>query len=816
MKKSISIFISLLLCLPLLLCGAFFVFNINFAKAEENYVIYLTSDNFLQVINEYIRVPETNPISTYILQEDIDVSNAKKDLYDDIEGMIGTAEYPFAGTFDGNGHTISNLHVNLTGDSYANSSTIYAGLFGYTDGATIKNLHISGTYNVEVLESDELVIGGFIGQANNTTIENCYITSSMSVDVIKGFNEDNEAVAGNFNMLTYGGLVGQMKYSTLMNSIVRPTSTVNFHLSNVYRTTSVIGGVVGNLNSSSVRFVLGAQSLNVNIDENYNGSTYIGGIAGYISQGETQIINSIYDGVLTVEDGSGNASIGYVGGYISSPAPRAYNLSYDYYYRPQNSTYTAFGDYGDYALRDNEAYIISQSVRANSSNYFESKEWNDLYGDWNFTDDFIIRNNVIYLQAFEDNFTLRTEVDEFISITKEIESGLRYGDTASFSFKFSNIEAGVSDETFSNYYELTNITLDKQDGSQTVVTFFKQENDNGETHLEPRVKGEFPNITAEYNEETEEYTITINGITMNYAGTYSVNIEPVRFTGNFEYRLFDEEGQLDNESDEMKTECYVYYTNGENRNDPTIQIKDMVYGNRYSISTSARTNSLYSFTGWCIVQYDDEGNEISSEEITGATNRDLSFTFGQGVFTDNFTVYARYDYNACNFNFILGDGIEQIVLSNRSEPITTTDTTVPLLKQLTSITMDVYVKANASFDVQRFMDSVNTFDLENPEAGFCVLVDNYPITLEDGTTQYQFTLNLNNLSTDNEDSFTLTFNTEEVHITNWTLVWTLVGSIGGGLLLIGGIILIVFLVKRRGGRGGGGSLKKSSYKNMYY
>ena len=808
MKKSISIFISLLLCLPLLLCGAFFVFNINFAKAEGN-VVNLTSENFLRAINEY-GATGIDATTTYVLQEDIDVSKLG-----DIEGMFGSANTPFAGTFDGNGHTISNLNMAWTGDTYANSSTLYAGLFGYTDGAAIKNLHISGAYNVEVLESDELVIGGLVGQANNTTIENCYITSSMSVDVIKGFNEDNEAIAGNFNMLTYGGLVGQMKYSTLKNSIVRPTSAVNFHLSNVYRTTSVIGGVVGNLNSSSVRFVLGAQSLNVNIDENYNGSTYIGGIAGYISQGEAQIINSIYDGVLTVEDGSGNASIGYVGGYISSPAPRAYNLSYDYYYRPQNSTYTAFGDYGNYALRDNEAYIISQSVRANSSNYFEEKDWNDLYGDWNFTDDFIIRNNVIYLQAFEDNFTLRTEVDEFISITKEIESGLRYGDTASFSFKFSNIEAGVSDETFSNYYELTNITLDKQDGSQTVVTFFKQENDNDETHLEPRVKSEFPNITAEYNEETEEYTITINGITMNYAGTYSVNIEPVRFTGNFEYRLFDEEGQLDNESDEMKTECYVYYTNGENRNDPTIQIKDMVYGNRYSISTSARTNSLYSFTGWCIVKYDGEGKE-TYEEIAGATSRDLSFTFGQGVFTDNFTVYARYDYNACNFNFILGDGIEQIVLSSRSEPITTTDTTVPLLKQLTSITMDVYVKANASFDVQRFMDSVNTFDLENPEAGFCVLVDNYPITLEDGTTQYQFTLNLNNLSTDNEDSFTLTFNTEEVHTTNWTLVWTLVGSIGGGLLLIGGIILIVFLVKRRGGRGGGGSLKKSSYKNMYY
>ena len=443
MKKSISIFISLLLCLPLLLCGAFFVFNINFAKAEE-IVVPLNNDNFIRTINEYKSTGNAGATYTYILQEDIDVSR----LDGKLTGMIGTANLPFAGTFDGNGHTISNLSIILTDvETYGSSSTMYAGLFGYTNGATIKNLHISGSYNVDVLESDELIIGGLVGQANNTTIENCYITSSMSINVIEGYTEDNEAIAGNFNMLTYGGLVGQMNNSTLKNAIVRPTSAINFNLSNIYRTTSVIGGVVGNLNSSSVQFVLGAQNLNVNIDENYNGNTFIGGIAGYLSQGETQIINSIYDGVLTIDDGSGNASIGYIGGYISSPAPSAYNLSYDYYYRPQNSTYNAFGYYGNYSLRDNEANIISQSVRANSTNYFEDKDWNELYGDWNFTDDFIIRNNVIYLQAFEDNFTLRTEVDEFISITEPIndvdeggaEINFRYGDTASFSFQFSNI-----------------------------------------------------------------------------------------------------------------------------------------------------------------------------------------------------------------------------------------------------------------------------------------------------------------------------------------------------------------------------------------
>ena len=312
MKKSISIFISLLLCLPLLLCGAFFVFNINFAKAEEIVVPLYNNDDFIRTINEYNSTGDAGATRTYILQEDIDVSSL---LDGKITGMFGTASLPFAGTFDGNGHTISNLNINITLTADSNTF-LYAGLFGYTNGATIKNLHISGlnitingeannslssvyaglvgfasnttisntqisgNYSVDVPKSDELAFGGLVGQANNTTIENCYITSSMSIDVIEGYTEDNEAIAGNFNMLTYGGLVGQMNNSTLKNAIVRPTSAINLNLSNIYRTTSVIGGVVGNLNSSSVQFVLGAQNLNVDIDENYNGNTFIGGIAG--------------------------------------------------------------------------------------------------------------------------------------------------------------------------------------------------------------------------------------------------------------------------------------------------------------------------------------------------------------------------------------------------------------------------------------------------------------------------------------------------------------------------------------------------------
>ncbi|MCQ2375153.1 MAG: hypothetical protein MJ069_04545 [Salinivirgaceae bacterium] len=52
---------------------------------------------------------------------------------------IGEARNPFKGVFDGNNHTISNMNV---ADSSAETRSI--GLFGYSSGATIKNITVKG------------------------------------------------------------------------------------------------------------------------------------------------------------------------------------------------------------------------------------------------------------------------------------------------------------------------------------------------------------------------------------------------------------------------------------------------------------------------------------------------------------------------------------------------------------------------------------------------------------------------------------------------------------------------------------------------
>ena len=82
---------------------------------------------------------------------------------------IGTSAYNYAGTFDGNGHTISGLFLNNTNKSYV-------GLIGYANGATIKNVGVIDSY----LKGNQYA-GGICGYGSNSTITNCYNTGTVSV-----------------------------------------------------------------------------------------------------------------------------------------------------------------------------------------------------------------------------------------------------------------------------------------------------------------------------------------------------------------------------------------------------------------------------------------------------------------------------------------------------------------------------------------------------------------------------------------------------------------------------------------------------------
>lgn len=114
---------------------------------------------------------------------------------------IGTEQNPFKGVYDGNNFVISNLTINL-------ASQTNVGLFGFVDGATIKNLtvvsgNVSGFANV----------GAIAGYANNTKFENinnkgCKVSAGKIVrfDIYgKQIETENEFDA---NQMNFAGVVG--------------------------------------------------------------------------------------------------------------------------------------------------------------------------------------------------------------------------------------------------------------------------------------------------------------------------------------------------------------------------------------------------------------------------------------------------------------------------------------------------------------------------------------------------------------------------------------------------------------------------------
>ena len=87
---------------------------------------------------------------------------------------IGTNNYKFAGTFDGQGHTVSGLYFNnTTGSNYPSGGT-YVGLFGYVRGGTVSNIGLVDSYI-----HGYSYTGGIVGLFENGTLSNCYNTATV-------------------------------------------------------------------------------------------------------------------------------------------------------------------------------------------------------------------------------------------------------------------------------------------------------------------------------------------------------------------------------------------------------------------------------------------------------------------------------------------------------------------------------------------------------------------------------------------------------------------------------------------------------------
>ncbi len=143
----------------------------------------LTTAEQLAGFAELVNGGNTFENVTILLGADFDLEayddNGEKVSFPHIGGYIDSTYLPFKGTFDGNGHIISNLYQSGWAYGYDLYNYGQLGLFGHVENATIKNINLVGC--------ESLVEGGDVGAVagcakgtcrfENITISDCDVAT---------------------------------------------------------------------------------------------------------------------------------------------------------------------------------------------------------------------------------------------------------------------------------------------------------------------------------------------------------------------------------------------------------------------------------------------------------------------------------------------------------------------------------------------------------------------------------------------------------------------------------------------------------------
>ena len=232
------------------------------------------------------------------------------------------ANHGFTGTFDGGGHTISNLRVNVAID--------YAGLFGYNSG-TIREVDMT-----DATVTADVYAGGIAGYNNYGTITGCGVTGgtvtvgSNLVGGIAGYNNFGAiagcsvtgatvtartnfagGIAGNNNFgaitgcsvtdapvtadLYGGGIAGWNHYGTIKGCFV--TGAI------VEAERWCAGGIAG-WNNSTITACIAAP-------ESVSGGRGIGICAGHNEGSLAACYHGNIDGLTAADEGDGSGSTGF-------------------------------------------------------------------------------------------------------------------------------------------------------------------------------------------------------------------------------------------------------------------------------------------------------------------------------------------------------------------------------------------------------------------------------------------------------------------------------------------------------------------------
>ncbi len=248
---------------------------------------------------------------------------------------IGNDTTSFKGEYDGNGFAIINLEMDAGGVV----PTAYAGMFGYTDGAKIKNVILQ---NAKISSSSTTTsyAGGLIAHMIDGALELCEIHDSEVRSSVTTITNNVKSYSGGMVGYAEGADFNDLKS---IHTDVYADCPINGVLPSTMESFS--GGIIGYAKNSSV------SSCNTQYDDTVKAvakTAYSGGIVAY-SEG-MNIMDSVNDSNVVAESST-------LLGISSKPTTRAYAGGIIAY---SNGNLTITGC-------DNRGDVKSDAVESNSS-----------------------------------------------------------------------------------------------------------------------------------------------------------------------------------------------------------------------------------------------------------------------------------------------------------------------------------------------------------------------------------------------------------------------------------------------------------------
>ena len=201
------------------------------------------------------------------------------DLSGDTWTPIGTAEHPFKGVFNGNGHKIENLKLVKTEETKENDGFYYIGLFGINEGI-IKNIGIKSGSIDSTLDNKCTV--GIIAGKSFGKIEECY----NKIDI-----------TCNDSLYAFGGIVGSIQKS---GSVSKCYNEGSLTLGSDDNNCHLAGGIVGNGGNSEGGGIYQCYNLgNIKCYQFSTKESLVGGICGI---GRRSLVSCYNMGDITLID----------------------------------------------------------------------------------------------------------------------------------------------------------------------------------------------------------------------------------------------------------------------------------------------------------------------------------------------------------------------------------------------------------------------------------------------------------------------------------------------------------------------------------